>query len=84
MYSLIRLDTTFLKRRMAKTIERDMDGNIWRINYNNQGRDPFLPLDAEQVQDLYVGTCCFGLFSFLLFKFLFGEVEGGIKFCGSM
>jgi len=73
------LDTTFLKRRLAKTIERDMNGNIWRINYNNQGRDPFLPLDADQVNQLYfalnrLNEVCYRPENVVIFKLQPGEM----------
>lgn len=73
------LNTTFLKRRQAKTIERDIEGNIFRINYNNQGRDSFLPLEPERINDLYVALKRFNDISYrpenaVIFKLQPGEM----------
>lgn len=73
------VNTTFLKRRMAKTIERDLKGDIWRINYNNQGRDPFLPLDASTTNDLYsalnrFNEVCYRPENVVIFKLQPGEM----------
>lgn len=73
------LDTTFLKRRVAPTIERDWNGNIFRINYNNQGRDSFLPVEPEKVHGLYTALnqfneICYRPENVTIFKLQPGEM----------
>jgi len=45
----------FLRRRLAPTFELDKNGEVWRVNYNNECRDSAVikPEKLETVRDLY-------------------------------
>lgn len=47
----------YLRRRLAPTFELDKNGEVWRVNYNNECRDSATskPEKLETVQDLYFG-----------------------------